>query len=238
MKGIILAGGRGTRLYPMTTVTNKHLLPVYNKPMIYYPIQTLIKMGIDDIMIVTGKENAGDFLNLLGSGRDFGVRFTYRLQEEADGIAGALSLCQDFVSGEKVTVILGDNIFEDDFSEHLHSIGKCGGAMIFVKKVSDPSRFGVVSFDENMKVEDIEEKPKNPKTKWVQTGLYIYDCSLFEKIQKLKPSERGEYEITDVNLDYLKQDKLKAGTIKGLWSDAGTPESLLKTAKRIRVKTF
>jgi glucose-1-phosphate thymidylyltransferase len=232
MKGVILAGGNGTRLYPLTKVTNKHLLPVYNKPMIYYPIERLVSAGIKDIIIVTGKENAGNFMNLLGSGKEFGARFHYTLQDEAGGIAHALSLVQGFVKDDNITVILGDNIILDDISEHVSNF--TSGARVFLKEVKDPQRFGVPEFDENQRIKRIEEKPKEPKSNYAVTGIYQYDNTVFDKISRLKPSARGELEITDVNNMYLEEGKLSHSFLKEPWLDAGTFESLLEASNILR----
>jgi glucose-1-phosphate thymidylyltransferase len=232
MKGVILAGGNGTRLYPLTKVTNKHLLPVYNKPMIYYPIERLVSAGITDIIIVTGKENAGNFMNLLGSGKEFGARFHYTLQDEAGGIAHALSLVQGFVKDDSMTVILGDNIILDDISGHVKTFE--AGARIFLKEVKDPQRFGVSEFDGNNKIKRIEEKPKEPKSNYAVTGIYQYDSTVFDKISRLKPSARGELEITDVNNLYLEEGKLSHAFLKEPWLDAGTFESLLEASNILR----
>jgi glucose-1-phosphate thymidylyltransferase len=235
MKGVILAGGTGSRLFPLTKITNKHLLPVYDEPMIYYPLKTLINAGIRDIMIVSGKGHVGHFLELLGSGSDFGVRFSYEIQKEAGGIAQALSLTKDFVDGDSVTVILGDNIYEDNVKEHVQSFKS--GARIFLKPVTDAHRFGVAEVDEkNNRVLGIEEKPKQPKSNYAVTGLYIYDKSVFEVIKTLKPSGRGELEITDVNNYYVKEGKLSFSVLDGYWSDAGTFESLFRASELVRVK--
>lgn len=227
MKGVILAGGTATRLMPLTKVTNKHLLPIYNKPMIYYPLYTLINSGIDDIMIVSGKGHAGHFLELLGSGKDMGISIRYAVQEEAGGIAQALSLVESFVDKDSVAVILGDNIFEDSFKEDVMNFKE--GAKIFLKKVHDPERFGVAEVN-GEKVLGIEEKPREPKSNYAVTGLYVYDNSVFDIIKTLKPSDRGELEITDVNTDYLEKDQLKYSVVKGYWSDAGTFDSLLRSS--------
>ncbi|MEM0061302.1 MAG: sugar phosphate nucleotidyltransferase [Fervidicoccaceae archaeon] len=232
MKGVILAGGTGSRLMPLTKVTNKHLLPIYNKPMIYYPIETLVKAGIYDIIIVTGKEHAGSFLNLLGSGKEFNARFHYALQDEAGGIAQALSLAELFVKDDVMTVILGDNIILEDISSYVKSFKS--GARIFLKEVPDPSRFGVPEFDANNNIVKIEEKPKVPKSKYAVTGLYQYDSTVFDKIRKLKPSWRGELEITDVNNMYLEEGKLAYDFLKGPWYDAGTFESLIEASNMVR----
>jgi len=233
MKGVILAGGTGSRMMPCTKITNKHLLPLYNKPMIYYPINTLINAGIRDILIVSGPGHAGHFLNLLGSGKDFGVKLTFEIQDEAGGIAQALGLAENFADKEPVIVILGDNIFEDDIKKDVQSFK--GGAKIFLKEVHDPQRFGVAELKGN-KVMGIEEKPKNPKSNWAVTGLYIYDADVFNIIKTLKPSGRGELEITDVNNYYIKKSKMEAGFLKGFWSDAGTFDSLLRASQLVKEK--
>jgi glucose-1-phosphate thymidylyltransferase len=226
MKGVILAGGTGSRLFPSTKVVNKHLLPVFNKPMIYYPIETLKNSGIDDILVITSRDHIGSFMQLLGSGSEFGVNFTFRIQEGSGGIAQALSLAEDFAKGESLAVILSDNIFEEDFSEDVLYFTE--GAKIFVKEVDDPHRFGVVEMDENGLVKSIEEKPALPKSNFVQTGFAVYDKRVFDIIRTLNPSQRGELEITDVNNTYLKEKKLSASLIHGAWLDAGTHESLLE----------
>lgn len=231
MKGIVLAGGTGSRLLPLTKVTNKHLLPIYNKPMIYYPIETLTSMGIKEILIVSGPGHAGHFLNLLGSGKEFNAKFSYAIQEEAGGIAQALGLAEDFADEEPITVILGDNIFEEKFDLKEYS----SGAMLFLKKVPDPQRFGVAEVKDD-KIISIEEKPKEPKSDYAVTGLYVYDSEVFDIIKTLKPSNRGELEITDVNNAYLKKNKLNANFIKGYWTDAGTFESLIRANNLVRNK--
>ena len=231
MKGIILAGGNGTRLHPLTKVTNKHLLPVYNKPMIFYPIETLVKAGIRDIIIITGKEHAGSFMNLLGSGKEFNAKFSYALQDEAGGIAQAIGLAEHFVHNEPVAVILGDNIVLDDISEEVKTFKE--GGKIFLKEVKDPERFGVPVF-ENDKIIRIEEKPKQPKSKHAVTGVYLYDSTVFDKIKTLKPSQRGELEVTDLNNLYLQEGKLSFSFLKSQWLDAGTPDSLLEASNILR----
>jgi len=223
MKGIVLAGGTGSRLYPLTKVTNKHLLPVGNKPMIYYPIEKLTEAGIEEILIVTGTEHMGDVVNLLGSGRDFNCRFTYKVQDEAGGIAQALGLAENFVGNDSMLVILGDNIFESDLKKAVKEYTG-NGAQIMIKQVPDPDRFGVVELDGD-KIVGIEEKPDQPKSEYAVTGIYMYDSGVFEFIKTLKPSGRGELEITDVNNHYIKQGKLKHSILEGWWTDAGTPES-------------
>lgn len=233
MKGVILAGGFGTRLRPLTLITNKHLLPVYNKPMILYPLETLKRSGVTDIMIVTGREHAGHFMHFLGSGHEHGVKCSYAIQNTNNGgIADALHHAEDFSQGQSIAVILGDNIFEQDFGKDVASF--TDGARVFFKKVENPSRFGVPVFDKTGKrIILIEEKPKKPKSQFAQTGFYMYDNNVFSFIKTLKPSGRGELEITDVNNIYLKQKKLSHGIIKGLWSDAGTFESLHRVAIEI-----
>ncbi|AZR72012.1 spore coat protein [Anoxybacter fermentans] len=228
MKGVILAGGTGSRLYPVTKVVNKHLLPVYNRPLIYYPIETMKKTGITDIMVVLGGESVGELIKLLGSGEEFGVKLTYRYQEGAGGIAQALGLAEDFIGNEKMMVILGDNIIEDNLkdavTDFLNSKLKAG---IFLKEVSDPERFGIAEI-KNGKVKKIEEKPENPKSNFAVTGIYLYDSQVFEIIKALKPSDRGELEITDVNNAFILQNSLKAYYLKGYWIDAGKFESLYR----------
>ena len=227
MKGIILAGGTGSRLYPLTKVTNKHLLPVYDKPMIYYPLQTLLSAGIKDIMIVSGRGHAGHFLELLGSGADFNARFTYEIQDEAGGIAQALALAEDFADDDDVAVILGDNIFQDNVKDAVQSF--TSGAHIFLKQVQDAERFGVAEVDmDSEHVLGIEEKPEVLKSDYAVTGLYIYDNGVFDIIKTLKPSGRGELEITDVNNEYIRQEAMDYSVLDGYWSDAGTFGSLLR----------
>jgi glucose-1-phosphate thymidylyltransferase len=230
MKGIVLAGGLGSRLHPLTKVTNKHLLPVYNKPMVYYPIQTLVDGGINEILVVTGGNNAGDFLRLLGNGKQFGLKhLDYTYQEGEGGIAAALSLAEYFADNDPVCVILGDNVYEKSVHESVAEFIRRGhGAKIHLKKVDNPQRFGVpvVSGDRILK---IEEKPKLPQSEYAVTGLYMYDHSVFDIIKTLKPSGRGELEITDVNNAYIQRDDLTYSIIDGWWSDAGTFDSLLRT---------
>lgn len=237
MKGVILAGGLGTRLHPLTLITNKHLLPVYNKPMILYPLETLKRSGITDIMIVTGREHAGHFMNFLGSGQQYGVKCSYAIQDTNNGgIADALRRAEDFSQGQPIAVILGDNIFGQDFHKDVLSFES--GAKVFFKEMKNPSRFGVPVFDSSRKkIVMIEEKPKKPKSKFAQTGFYMYDNAVFSMIKTLKPSARGELEITDVNNIYLKRGALSHGIIKGLWSDAGTFESLLAVTNEIAKRT-
>ncbi|MEK9155723.1 MAG: sugar phosphate nucleotidyltransferase [Patescibacteria group bacterium] len=226
MKGIVLAGGRATRLRPLTKVTSKQLLPVFDKPMIYYPIQTLIKAGIKNILIIISPDNAGQFLHLLGSGREFGAKFSYEIQEEPRGLADAFIVGDTFIGKDSVTMILGDNIFDRDFSRQIKSFKS--GACVFAKKVHDPERFGVVEFDEKMRALSIEEKPKKPKSDYAVVGLYVYDNRVVNYAKNLKPSGRGEIEITDLNNIYLKNRELSVNIIDGVWEDAGTFDSLLR----------
>jgi len=229
MKGVILAGGLGTRLYPLTKVTNKHLLPVYDKPMIYYPIQTLINAGIDDILIVTGGNNAGDFLRLLGNGKEFGLKhINYTYQQGEGGIAEALGLAEFFAAGEGICVVLGDNIIEKNIRRAAEAFRKQKeGAKILLKEVPDPHRFGVAELKGD-RIIRIEEKPKQPKSKYAVIGIYFYDFTVFDFIKTLKPSDRGEMEITDVNNRYIGKGSMTYDILKGWWTDAGTFESLLR----------
>jgi glucose-1-phosphate thymidylyltransferase len=227
MKGVILAGGTGSRMYPLTKVTNKHLLPVYDKPMICYPLQTLIDAGITEIMIVSGRGHAGHFLELLGSGAEYGVHITYEIQEEAGGIAQALALAERWVGDESVVVILGDNIFQDPINDDVSSF-TCG-AHIFLKPVSDPHRFGVAEVQDG-RVTRIEEKPKQPRSDLAVTGMYMYDSRVFQIVKTLKPSGRGELEITDVNNEYIRLGEMKYSLLEGHWSDAGTFDSLIRAS--------
>ncbi|MGA2464778.1 MAG: sugar phosphate nucleotidyltransferase [Thermodesulfobacteriota bacterium] len=229
MKGVILAGGLGTRLYPLTKVTNKHLLPVYDKPMIYYTLQTLINGGIDDILIVTGGNNAGDFLRLLGNGKEFGLKhINYTYQEGEGGIAEALGLAEFFAAGDKICVVLGDNIIEKNIRKAVKAFRKQrGGAKILLKEVTDPQRFGVPELRGDQIVR-IEEKPKKPKSNYAVIGIYFYDAAVFDIIKTLKPSNRGELEISDVNNRYIEKGLMTWGLLEGWWTDAGTFESLLR----------
>jgi glucose-1-phosphate thymidylyltransferase len=229
MKGVILAGGLGTRLYPLTKVTNKHLLPVYDKPMIYYPIQTLINAGIDDILIVTGGNNAGDFLKLLGNGKEFGLKhINYTYQEGEGGIAEALGLAEFFASGEKICVVLGDNIIEKNIRKAVENFRRQKeGAKILLKEVPDPQRFGVPELKGD-RIVRIEEKPKSPKSHYAVIGIYLFDQEVFNFIKPLKPSDRGELEITDVNNQYIEKGLMTWDILEGWWTDAGTFESLLR----------
>ena len=237
MKGVILAGGFGNRLKPLTEVTNKHLLPVYNKPVIFYPLETLLRAGIKDILIVTGPEHAGGFMKLLGSGERFDAHFYFAVQETAGGIAQAMGLAEPFVREDSVAIVLGDNIFEDDFRKAVDDFET--GATIFLKQVHDPQRFGVPEL-EGDRVLSIEEKPLMPKSSYAVTGLYLYDSTLFDIIRNLKPSARGELEVTDVNNAYIQRKDLRAVFMEGSWTDAGTFESLFEAneiARKLALKS-
>lgn len=237
MKGVLLAGGLGTRLYPCTKVTNKHLLPVYDKPMIYYPLLTMIKAGLKDIMLVTGGNYAGDFLRILGNGKDFGLKdISYTYQEGEGGIADALRLAENFAENEKIFVMLGDNIIEDDIKKEIELFEKQKeGARIFLKEVEDPERFGVAEVSKD-KVLKIEEKPRNPRSNLAVIGIYLYDNKVFDIIKTLKPSDRGELEITDVNNAYIEMGIMTYSIIEGWWTDAGTFDSLLRASNLIAKK--
>jgi len=234
MKGIILSGGSATRLRPCTKVTSKQLLPVYNRPMIYYPLNTLIKAGIKEILIIVAPERAGDYLNLLGSGKDFGVKFTYEVQDKPEGLAQAFIIGETFMDNDSVCMILGDNIFEDDLAEAVKSFKT--GAKVFAKEVKDPERFGIVEFDANMKAISIEEKPTQPKSNYCVTGMYVYDNRVVEVAKSLKPSARGELEITDINKWYLEKGELEVAMIEGAWIDTGTFDSLLEAQNLAKEK--
>ncbi|MBI3115484.1 MAG: NTP transferase domain-containing protein [Candidatus Kerfeldbacteria bacterium] len=228
MKGIVLAGGSGTRLRPLTKVVNKQLLPVYDKPLVYYPIETLLSGGIRDILIISGPEHSGDLLNQLGSGKDFGARFTYDIQEKPEGLAQALGMAEDFSDGEPVTMILGDNIYTADIGPALRNFSP-PGAKVFLKEVPDPERFGVPVLNGD-RITNIIEKPKKPPSNYCVTGLYMYDHDVFDIIRTLKPSARGEYEITDVNNVYIERGQLRYEVVPGEWIDAGTFDSLLRAS--------
>ena len=228
MKGIILAGGKATRLRPLTKITSKQLLPLYNKPMIFYPLLTLINAGIKEILIIIAPDYAGHFLHLLGSGKEFGAKFTYEIQEEPRGLADAFIIGEDFMDNDSVAMILGDNIFEDELTEEISSF-KSGGR-VFAKKVHDPERYGVVKFDENKKVLKIVEKPTEWISDYAVPGLYIYDNKVSKIAKSIKPSERGEIEITDINNEYIKLGELDVKNINGAWFDAGTFDSLLEAS--------
>jgi glucose-1-phosphate thymidylyltransferase len=234
MKGIVLAGGLGTRLFPLTKVTNKHLLPIYNKPMIYYPLETLVEAGFTDILLVTGGNSAGDFLRLLGNGKEFGLKhLNYTYQEGEGGIAEALGLAEHFAAGEKVTVILGDNLIEGSIKKAAEDFKRQkDGAKIFLKEVPDPDRFGVAILN-GKKVVRIDEKPKNPQSKYAVVGIYMYDGSVFDIIKTLKPSDRGELEITDVNNAYIERGNMTYEILDGWWTDAGTFPSLVRANKLV-----
>lgn len=234
LRGIILAGGLGKRLDPLTRITNKHLLPVYSKPMIYYPIQTLVDAGVRDILIVTGGNNAGDFLRLLGNGAEFGLKhINYTYQRGEGGIAEALDLAEHFAQNEKIVVILGDNLIENSIKKYVDDFMKQeSGAKVLLKRVSDPERFGVADVKGN-KIVGIQEKPKAPKTNLAVTGIYMYDWRVFEIIKTLKPSRRGELEITDVNNRYIESGQMTFDVLEGWWTDCGTFESLLRANKLV-----
>lgn len=236
MKGVILAGGLGTRLHPLTKVTNKHLLPIYDKPMILYPLETLKRSGIIDIMIVCGREHAGHFMQFLGSGKEFGVKISYALQDMNNGgIADALSYAKDFADEGPIAVILGDNIFEHDFKKAVR--GFKDGASIFFKKVQNPKRFGVPVFSKDgKKILRVEEKPKKPKSSYAQTGFYLFDASVFSVVKTLKPSGRGELEMTDAINHYVRNGNISFNIVRGAWLDAGTIESLFTASLFMRNK--
>ena len=236
MKGVILAGGLGTRLKPCTKVTNKHLLPVYDKPMIYYPLKTLVSAGLEDIMIVTGGNNAGDFLRLLGNGKEFGLKdISYAYQEGEGGIAEALKLAESFADEGSIAVMLGDNLIENDISDAVKEFEKQNsGARIFLKEVDNPERLGVAEIKDG-RVVNIAEKPKKPISSYAVVGIYMYDNDVFEIIKKLKPSDRGELEITDVNNEYIRRGTMAYSILEGWWTDAGTSfESLFRASKLVR----
>ena len=237
LKGVVLAGGLGKRLYPLTLISNKHCLPIYNKPMIYYPIQSLVNAGIKDIMIVTGGNNAGDFLRLLGNGAEFGLKhINYTYQKGEGGIAEALGLAEHFADGENIVVILGDNIIEKPIKEYVDKFkAQDAGARILIKEVEDPQRFGVVEFNDD-KIISIEEKPETPKTNYIVTGIYMYDAQVFDIIKNLEPSARNELEITDVNKAYLRRKQLNYDILDGWWTDAGAFESLLRANNLVAEK--
>ncbi len=232
MRGIILAGGAGTRLAPLTKVTSKQLLPLYNKPMIYFPLETLRKAGITEILIIVAPDHAGDFVKLLGSGKEFGCKFSYEVQDKPSGLAEAFLIGENFVDQENVALILGDNLFEDDFIEPVKNFKS--GALVFASQVPDPERFGVVEFDENHKVLSIIEKPKEPKSNYAVTGLYVYDNTVVQKAKSLQPSPRGELEITDLNNLYLKEGSLEVAFVQGKWLDTGTFEALYQATSFVR----
>lgn len=238
MKAIILAGGTGSRLYPLTKVTNKHLLPVGKYPMIFHPVFKLKQAGLTDILIVTGKEHMGDVVNLLGSGSELGVSFTYKVQDEAGGIAQALGLAEQFVGEDQMVVILGDNVFVDDISPYTSNFREQKtGAKILIQQVADPTRFGVPELQEN-RIVSIEEKPMQPKSDYAVTGIYMFDHRVFDIIKTLKPSARGELEITDVNNAYIERGELTFDVLQGWWTDAGTHASLARANELARDLRF
>lgn len=234
MKGIILAGGSGTRLRPMTLVTSKQLLPIYDRPMIYYPLETLLRAGIKEILVIVAPDRAGDFLRVLGSGKEFGAKFTYEIQDKPNGLAEAFIIGADFIDNESVTLILGDNLFigkDEEINDAITSFTR--GGRVFAKEVPDPERFGVVEFDANRNVVSIEEKPDQPKSNHALIGLYVFDASVVEIAKNLKPSARGELEITDVHKAYLAKGELDVRMFTGDWLDTGTPDSLLAAGNMI-----
>lgn len=234
MKGIILSGGSGTRLRPLTKITSKQLLPIYHRPMIYYPLNTLISAGIKEILIIVAPERAGDYLNLLGSGKELGIKLTYEIQDHPEGIAQAFIIGQSFIDEENVALILGDNIFEDNFTSAIQSFKS--GAKIFAKKVDDPARFGVVKFNEKNRAEKIVEKPQEYLSDYAVTGLYLYDSRVINIAKNMKPSARGELEITEVNNWYLSQGELEVVLVNGEWLDTGTFDSLLQAQNLAKEK--
>jgi glucose-1-phosphate thymidylyltransferase len=237
MKGIVLAGGTGSRLFPLTKITNKHLLPIYDKPMIYFPIETLVQAGIKDLLVVTGGRNSGDFLRLLGNGKEFGLKhINYAYQEGEGGIAEALALAEHFAENSKICVVLGDNIIEGSIAEAVRDFEQQErGAKILLKKVHDAERFGVADIQGD-RIAGIEEKPARPKSSFAVTGIYMYDKTVFEKTRNLKPSARGELEITDVNNAYIRDGAMTFSYLEGWWTDAGTFESLLYAANLVQKK--
>ncbi|NOS68010.1 MAG: NTP transferase domain-containing protein [Candidatus Peribacteraceae bacterium] len=234
MKGVLICGGSGTRLRPLTEITNKSLLPVYDRPLIEYPLGTLTRAGITDIVVISGNEHIDQMASYLGSGERFGCKFTYRVQDKPQGIAQALGMAEEFAEGHSVCAILGDNIYFDDLAPAIRSF-KSGGH-VFLKEVPDAERFGVAEVDAKGRVISIEEKPKKPKSKFAVTGCYVYDKNCFEIIRNLKPSARGEFEITDVSRWYLEKGELAASVLKDEWIDAGTFESLFKAAQMVRAR--
>ena len=232
LKGVILVGGLGTRLHPLTKVTSKHLLPVGNEPMIFHSVKQLTAAGITDILIVTNAQYVGDFVNALGSGKDFGCEFTYRVQEEAKGIAHALALAEGFAAGDRIVVLLGDNIFEHSMQQAISDFqGQQKGARVLLKQVDDPKRYGVAVLNRKHQIVEIEEKPIHPKSDYAVVGVYFYDASVFDIIRTIEPSARGEYEITSVNNVYIDQGQLEYSLVEGEWVDAGTFDSLAEAHK-------
>jgi len=234
MKGIILAGGSGTRLAPLTKITSKQLIPVYDRQMIYYPLQTLVDAGITEILIIIAPDHAGHFLNLLGSGKELGLNISYEIQDKPEGLAQAYLIGENFIGDDDVALILGDNLFEDNFSPIIKNFKS--GASVFAKEVLDPERFGVIEFDENKKVLSIEEKPQNPKSNFAQVGLYVCDNSVIEKAKNVKLSPRGELEIVDIIKNYHAEKNLSVNLVQGAWFDCGTHESLFEAGKYMRGK--
>ncbi len=234
MRGIILSGGSGTRLRPLTKISSKQLLPIYNRPMIYYPLNTLVQAGIKEILIIVSPERAGDYLNLLGSGKQFGVKFTYEIQDRPEGIAQAFIIGQNFIDQENVALILGDNIFEDNFATVIKEF--TAGAKIFAKRVTNPSRFGVVKFNKQNQAEKIVEKPSKYLSDYAVTGLYLYDSRVVDIAKNIKPSARGELEITEINNWYLDHHELAVALVNGEWLDAGTFDSLLRAQNLAKEK--
>ena len=234
VKGIVLAGGRATRLYPLTKITSKQLLPVYDRPMIYYPIETLLRAGITEILVIVAPEYAGHFLNLLGSGREFGARFSYEVQDEPRGLADAFLVGEHFVGSSNVALILGDNIFDHDFRDDVASFA--GGAHIFAREVPDPARYGVVELSPEGKVLSIEEKPHHPRSSYAIPGFYIFDNRVVDFARQVKPSARGELEIVEIHKTYLRLGELQVSVIEGLWEDAGTFDSLLRAGNYMAEK--
>ena len=239
MKGVVLAGGLGKRLEPLTRITNKHLLPIYDRPMIYYPLETLVEAGITEIMIVTGGNHAGEFLRLLGNGAEFGLRhIDYTYQRGEGGIAEALGLCEHFAEGDRIVVVLGDNIVEKSIRASVEAFAKQErGARLLLKEVEDPERFGVAELRDG-RLLSIEEKPKQPKSNFVVTGIYMFDAEVFKIIKTLKPSDRGELEITDVNNAYIQRDLMAYDVLDGWWTDAGLPETLYRATTLVRERTL
>lgn len=234
MKGIILAGGTGSRLHPVTKATSKQLLPIYNKPMIFYPIETLVKAGIREILIIVAPDYAGDFLRLLGSGKEFGAKFTYEIQDKPNGLAEAFIIGETFIGDDSVCMILGDNYFEDDFTEQVSTFKQ--GGRIFGKKVDDPRRYGVPTFDHEGRVSRVDEKPEHPGSEYAITGLYIFDNTCIEKAKKVKPSARGEIEIVDIHNQYIEEGTLDLVFVEGAWLDTGTFETWFEASRFVREK--
>lgn len=236
MKGIILAGGKATRLRPLTLVTNKHLLPIYDKPMIFYPLESMVKAGIKDVLIITGPEHCGHFVNLLRSGREFGLNISYEIQEEAGGLSQAVGLAARFAEGQKMLVVLGDNIFSHDLSSAVVEFDRqSNGAKSFFKKMPNPQQYGVPEFDASGHLKRVIEKPKHPPSEFAQVGIYMYDAHVFEYIQQLRPSDRGELEITDLNNVYIQRGEMTYEFLHGWWIDAGTSYDELLRANQLVV---